>query len=73
LKKMSASISSPVTSSTRKLVEASTRASDGSFMNPSVERPSSSPGRLPVKPENWYVIDEVGTASQVANARAIAF
>ena len=72
LKKMSDSRSAPVASSTRKLVDASTRSSAGSFRNPSVDTPSSSPGRLDVNPANWYVIDAVGTACQVANACAIA-
>ena len=69
LKKMSDSTSSPVTTSTRKLVDASTRSSAGSLRNPSVDSPSSSPGSAAVTPPKSYVIDAVGTFCQVANAR----
>src|SRR5262249_40114388 len=70
LKKMSDSSRAPVESSTRKLVDAKTRSSAGSFRNPGVETPSSSPGILDVKPTNWYAIDAGGTACQSANAVA---
>src|SRR5262245_32277 len=72
LKKMSDSTSAPVARSTMKLVDARTRSSSGWLSKPSVEDPSSSPGRATVRPPYVYAIDEVGTASHLANARATA-
>ncbi len=43
----------------------------GSFWNPSTDRSSSWNGSAPVNPANWNVMEAVGTASHVANARAI--